>query len=217
MGITVGPSSIVVTALGRIFAPGNSQTHVLKIVNAGTGADVPASTVTVNMAGGTAGAFVYGALPTPITLSANSSYYFLSQETVGGDQWYDANTIVQSTSLGTVNYPVYGGPPYAIGGTSNHSYVPVDFRTACVTVSVSPGTAALAASQTQQFTAAVNNTGNAAVSWAITPATGSISATGLYTAPLSVSTTQTVTVTATSAADNTKSASATVTLNPLSP
>src|SRR5262249_23264785 len=43
---------------------------------------------------------------------------------------------------------------------------------------------------------------------------GTITAAGLYTAPVSISITQTVTVTATSAADTSKSASATITLLP---
>jgi hypothetical protein len=54
------------------------------------------------------------------------------------------------------------------------------------------------------------------VTWTISPAgTGTISATGLYTAPTSVLTQQTVTVTATSQADPTQSASATITLSPI--
>ena len=82
-----------------------------------------------------------------------------------------------------------------------------------ITVSVSPATATLFAAQTQQFTAAVTNSANSAVTWTITPAgVGSISSTGLYTAPSSISAAQTVTVTASSQADNSKSGSATVAL-----
>src|SRR5271157_5396925 len=86
-----------------------------------------------------------------------------------------------------------------------------------VAVSVSPATATLYGGQTQQFTASVDNTGNSAVTWTLSPATGagSISATGLYTAPATISSTQKLTVTATSQADITKSATATVTLLPV--
>jgi len=85
-----------------------------------------------------------------------------------------------------------------------------------VSVSVSPATTSLSASQTQQFTATVANTTNTAVTWSLNPATGAgtVSSTGLYTAPATIASTQTVTITATSAADPTKSASATITLNP---
>jgi hypothetical protein len=84
-----------------------------------------------------------------------------------------------------------------------------------VSVGVTPPSATIGASQTQQFTASVLNTGNTAVTWTISPAgTGTINASGLYTAPASISTPQTVTITATSQADTTESASATITLSP---
>jgi hypothetical protein len=82
-----------------------------------------------------------------------------------------------------------------------------------VAVSVSPATATLKAGATQQFTATVTNASNTAVTWTVSPATaGTISGSGLYTAPSSVTSQITATVTATSQADATKSASATVTL-----
>ena len=92
-----------------------------------------------------------------------------------------------------------------VGGTSQ----------AGVTVSVSPASATLYGQQTKQFTATVTNTTNTAVSWSISPSNaGSISASGLYTAPSTISTQQTVTVTAISQANTAVSASATVTLMP---
>ena len=82
-----------------------------------------------------------------------------------------------------------------------------------ITVSVSPSTATLFSGQTQQFTATVNNSANSAVTWTITPAgVGSISSSGLYTAPSGVTAQQTVIVTAASQADTSKSGTATVTL-----
>jgi len=81
---------------------------------------------------------------------------------------------------------------------------------AAISVSVSPTAATVASGGTQQFSAQVTNTGNTAVTWSAT--SGTVSTTGLFTAP-TVTATKTVTVTATSVADNTKSASATVTVN----
>ena len=81
-----------------------------------------------------------------------------------------------------------------------------------VVVSLSPTSATLGASGTQQFTPTVSGTPNTAVTWAISPATGSIDANGLYTAPASIAVAETVTVTATSVADPNKSANATVDL-----
>ena len=90
-----------------------------------------------------------------------------------------------------------------------------------VTISVSPSTAAIASGVTQQFTATVTGSTNTAVQWQVNGVgggnsqVGTISATGLYTAPL-VTSPITVTVTAISTADSTKSASAMVTVNPAS-
>jgi len=77
-----------------------------------------------------------------------------------------------------------------------------------VAVSLAPGSASLSTGGTQQFTASVSGTSNTAVAWSATG--GSVSSSGLYTAP---STSGTYTVKATSAADSTKSASATLTVS----
>jgi RHS repeat-associated protein len=84
-----------------------------------------------------------------------------------------------------------------------------------VTVSVTPATATLYGGQSQQFSATVTNASNTAVSWSISPSgAGTVSSSGLYNAPASVTSQQTVTVTATSQAEPTVSASAIVTLMP---
>lgn len=76
-----------------------------------------------------------------------------------------------------------------------------------VSVAVSPGSASIQTSATQQFTATVTGSSNTSVTWTATG--GTVSASGLFTAP---STAGSYTVTATSVADTTKSASATVTV-----
>lgn len=83
-----------------------------------------------------------------------------------------------------------------------------------VSVTVSPGSANLGTGGTQQFAATVTGSANTAVTWAVvgSASNGTISLTGLYTAPATVPNPAQVTVTATSAADPTKSASATVTI-----
>jgi hypothetical protein len=81
-----------------------------------------------------------------------------------------------------------------------------------VTVSVSPTTAILSSSQQQQFTATVTGTSNTAVTWKATA--GSISQSGLFTAP-TVTAQTSITVTAASQASPSKSASAAVTVNPV--
>ena len=81
---------------------------------------------------------------------------------------------------------------------------------AAISVSISPTTATVDSAGTQQFSAQITNTSNTAVTWSAT--SGTMSTTGLFTAP-TVTVAKTVTITATSVADNTKSASATVTVN----
>ena len=82
-----------------------------------------------------------------------------------------------------------------------------------VKVSVSPASATLYSAQTQQFTATVSGTSHTGVTWSAT--TGSVNSSGLYTAPTVKAQTNAV-VTATSTADTSKSASASVTVNPQS-
>jgi hypothetical protein len=55
-----------------------------------------------------------------------------------------------------------------------------------VSVTLNPRSVALAASQTEQFAAPVLKTEDTVVSWSLSPAIGSISATGVYTAPCSI-------------------------------
>ena len=82
-------------------------------------------------------------------------------------------------------------------------------------VAISPTLAILYNSQNEQFTASVLNSCTSSVTWSISPAgTGTLTTSGLYTAPVNITTQQTVTVTATSQTDSTKSASAAVTLMP---
>jgi K319L-like, PKD domain len=80
---------------------------------------------------------------------------------------------------------------------------------------VTPAIITLSASQTVQFTATFSGTTDSGVTWSISPAVGSISSSGLYTAPADVTASQSVLVRATSLADNSKSATSVITLSPL--
>jgi hypothetical protein len=85
-----------------------------------------------------------------------------------------------------------------------------------ISVQLNQGSASLNVNTTTQFTATVQGTSNTAVTWTVdtiaggNSSVGTISATGLYTAP---SLAGSHTVTATSAADTTKSASAALTVD----
>jgi peptidoglycan/xylan/chitin deacetylase (PgdA/CDA1 family) len=84
-------------------------------------------------------------------------------------------------------------------------------KPAKVAVTISPTTATLYSAATKQFTAVVTGTTNTAVTWSTTA--GTITSSGLYTAP-TVSASNTAYVTATSVAQSTKKVTATVTINP---
>ncbi|MBU6500322.1 MAG: hypothetical protein KGJ89_00635 [Patescibacteria group bacterium] len=85
-------------------------------------------------------------------------------------------------------------------------------------VTISPTSATLSVGNSQQFNASINGTvNNSGVTWSVSPATGcgTVSNIGSYTAPSSVTVVTTCTVTAKSIVDSTKTASATVTVNPV--
>jgi hypothetical protein len=83
-----------------------------------------------------------------------------------------------------------------------------------ISVAVAPTSANMNAGTTQQFTATITGSTNTAVTWSTNNGLGSVSSTGFYTAPSSVSSPANVIVIATSQADPTKSGSATITVNP---
>jgi hypothetical protein len=99
------------------------------------------------------------------------------------------------------------------GGGSSHSSSSVS-----TAVHVSPSTAIVATSTTQQFTATVTGISNMAVNWSVNgvaggnSTVGTISATGLYKAPSSIPNPATVTVTAADQASPSLTGSASVTV-----
>lgn len=128
---TTGTAPVAVRELGRWVLTGNTAAHTVKIVNATTSADVPGASASVATAGAPAGAFAYAPLAVPVTLAANTAYYLVSQETSGGDQWYEGNnTLTYATTVATVNQSVYSsnGTTYTPSYSANNSYVPVSFR-----------------------------------------------------------------------------------------
>jgi hypothetical protein len=129
MKLTVGPGDVIISALGRIFAAGNSRTHTVKLVRVSDGTTVPGGSISLSMAGGTIGQFSYAPLVNPITLQANTSYYLVSQELAGGDQWYDYGT-VSTSSAAAVNSAVYSsdGLNWITVAGANTSYVPPNFK-----------------------------------------------------------------------------------------
>ncbi|HLG95335.1 MAG TPA: LamG-like jellyroll fold domain-containing protein [Bryobacteraceae bacterium] len=126
---TTGPAGLMVNALGRITVSGNAGTHLVKVVRASDGSDVPGASVSVNTGTGTTGQFVWTALSAPVTLPGNTSYYLVSLEQTGGDQWYDYTPVSSATSLAITSavYSFEGKTWVPIGGP-NMSYVPPNLK-----------------------------------------------------------------------------------------
>jgi hypothetical protein len=134
-----------------------------------------------------------GALPSGLTLNASSGVISGTPAAAG-----TASFTVNATNA-------YGNTSQLLSLTAN----------AAISVSLAPGTTTLTISQSQQLKATVSGSSNTAITWSLAPAIGSISSSGLYTAPASIATAQTVVVTANSVADSTRSATAMVTLKPV--
>ena len=126
----------------------------------------------------------------------------------------------------TPGQPAFGTPPPAavdatttitaiatsVADPSKSGSASVTIVPGPLTVSVAPSSALLYAGQSRQFSATVTNRLTTGVNWSISPAIGTISASGLYTAPSPVPSQQAVTVTASSVLDSSKYATAVVQL-----
>ena len=126
MAIRVGAAPLTVTSLGRIYVPGNTGTHTLKIVDADTGADLPGASVDVTMAPPAFTQFVYGDLPAAVTLAPGHLYYVATGET-SGDLLYAA-AMVQTTAAATVVGAASYRRTWVVDAGQNQTLGPVDFR-----------------------------------------------------------------------------------------
>ncbi len=129
--------------------------------------------------------------------------------TISGAGLYTAPAVVPSDAV-TVRATSAADP--AISGQASVTVQPPPPPV----VAINPSVSSVMAGQTRQFTASVTGAANTAVVWSVnsiaggTTAIGTISASGLYSAPLSVPNPASVTVRATSVADATASAMATL-------
>ena len=187
--------------------------------------------------------FVVGVTPRLVTLTAGGVNQFSAHLQNSSDQtvtWSLSPQLGTVDSNGRYTAPQSISAAQGVILTATSVTDPQKFATAKITlipltVSVNPGSATLRAGQAMRFAAGATNAvnGNAfrrvvlpapstsyltwstiAVRWSLSPQVGTVDSNGLYTAPQSISTAQDVILTATSVTDPTKSASATVTLNP---
>jgi hypothetical protein len=209
--VTWKASGGTVTSGGQYTAPSSAGTYTVTATSVADSSKSASAVVTVSQ---------------PIQVSISVSPTTASLQT-GGQQQFSAylsgtsNTAVTwSASGGTVTTNGLYGAPSAAGtytvtavsaadSTKSASAIVTVSAPQPISVSISPTTVAMPEKWTQQFSASVSGSANTSVTWAIAKGTGTISQSGVYTAPQAV---ETDVVTVTSQADNTKSASATITV-----
>ncbi|MDQ3081617.1 MAG: hypothetical protein M3R07_05330 [Gemmatimonadota bacterium] len=132
-------SPVTIKTLGRAFATGNGQIHVMKVVEVvevggvRTETDVPGTLVALNMVGPLELGYRYTALSSAVTISgsptAGITYYILSQETVGGDGFYNHTTMLTTTGVATATGSVRGdGTTHQVDATGSIAYGIVNFQ-----------------------------------------------------------------------------------------
>lgn len=211
-GSTISPTGLFTagSTAGTVTVRAAAAADVSKVAEAEViVSPVPTIQVTVN--------------PSSANLTVSQSQQFsatVTGTTLTGVTW----SVVQGVGGGTITQTgLYTAPPtpgtYTVRATSvanpNRWGEASVFVTAPPTVSVhvSPTAVTLAPLGTQQFTATVSGSADTSVTWSVTPsggAGGTITQTGLYTAPTLLGT---YTVRATSNADPTKSGTAAVTVS----
>jgi hypothetical protein len=130
MVIQVGAQPLTVLGLGRVFLAGSTGTHAMKIVDGATQVDVPGAATMIDLSKTNVAdkAFAYASLPTPITLTPNAVYYVITQQTPGGDHFFDLDTTVLTSGVASVTSAVFGDgvASYTRGGGPGQTYGPVD-------------------------------------------------------------------------------------------
>jgi fibronectin type 3 domain-containing protein len=127
MRFQVQANPLVVRALGRIYANGNTQNHELRLILAAKNTIV--ASVLWTAAGGMQNQVRYATLPSPVILAANTEYYIASKESSTGDLSYNYNMVAAPTGDASVISPVYSDngsawtPP---GTTPTGTYGPVN-------------------------------------------------------------------------------------------
>ena len=193
----VATSTVAMTTAASISAAYNSSTQSATLTVS------PPSQISISISPGTASlqtggqqqftALVSGTSNTAVTWSASSGTVTTS------------GSYVAPSAAGTYTVTAVSA---ADPTKSASATVSVSAATA-ISVSVSPTTVALSQASQQQFAATVSGSSNTAATWAVTQGTGTITQSGLYTAPQSA---ETDIVVATSQAASTKSASASITV-----
>ena len=215
-----------INSAGLYTAPAVAGTYVVTATTArsrrgGSSAGVtPGSavvTVTASAPPPVTGSVQVSVSPTAASLQTGAQQQFSAS--VSGTSNSAVTWSASSGSIATSG--MYTAPgnagTYTITATSNSdstksgSALVVVSAPQLVSVSISPGSASVDEATQAQFTATVSGLSNTAVTWAVTRGTGTITQSGLFTAPKSA---ESDVITATSQGNTAKSASASITVLP---
>jgi hypothetical protein len=170
-------------------------------------AKISLSPSTATISSGAQQQFSASVTPTGRTEMANSAiFWHASAGTISQSGLFTAPTVTSSTKVTVIATAAADSTSVAV---SEVTIVPQNK----IAISLSPATATISSGGRQQFSAALTSTSNTAVTWHASA--GTISSSGLFTAP-SVAASTKVTVTATSIADGSVVATSQVTVQPLS-
>jgi hypothetical protein len=123
----VGPKDIVVNALGRWIFIGNSDVHLINLLDANGN---PQGQVSLNAAGQPVGSFAWVTLAAPVQLTAGSTFFLMSQETGEPDIWSNDDLVFTTTIDATVLSSAFSVNPTGVPTlhTPGAMYVPVNFQ-----------------------------------------------------------------------------------------
>jgi hypothetical protein len=167
----------------------------------GTQVTMQVSPLQVSLQGGQSQLFV-----ATVWAAANTSVTWILSPAVGtlsSTGLYTAPAVIGASQI--VSVTARSNADSSVSDTAQVSLVPVS-------MTLAPAGGTLKAGQSLQFSARVSGSPNTAVIWSLNPQIGTISGSGLYTAPAKISTPRIVTVMATPVADASRSATAQVSL-----
>lgn len=124
MKITVGASNITVTELGIYGNSSHYYSTVILYIRDAAGTSLGNVTVTW----GTAAQYYYTTLSSPVTLTASTTYYIMTEDMNFNDMYMSTGTTVTTTSAATLDGGASGQPPAADGTGANHTYGPLNFK-----------------------------------------------------------------------------------------
>jgi len=222
-----------INSAGLYTAPATAPNPATVTVKA-TSVAVPAQSGTASVSIGSSGTLTIS--PSAPQIKLGGQVQFSTTGSSGVVLWSVSGsgcagiTCGSITAGGLYTAPAAAPNPPSVTVTATLLSTPPKTATASVTlgssgtavgITISPNSTALKTGAQQQFQATVTGSANTAVNWTISgtgcagTSCGTVSSTGLYTAPSTVPILSLVTVTATSQADTTKSASASVSLSAL--